>query len=105
MPEIVNSPAPVMAQPVVVVGGPTGPTGPGVGSTGSTGPTGGTGYTGNIGQTGPTGLGFNLAYTNIGSTVTGITWSTVGPTGVHTTVQSWLTLTGPSGTNVFVPGF
>ena len=92
-----------MAQPVVVVGGPTGATGPGVGSTGSSGPAGSTGATGNIGQTGPTGVGFNTSFSALGGSVTGITFSTAGPTGIHTTVQTYLTLTGPSGTNVFVP--
>lgn len=99
----VNGPAPVAAQPVVVVGGPTGPTGPGVGSTGATGPTGNAGNTGFIGQTGPTGYGFNLSFAGVGNAVTGISGPNTGPSGVHTQVQTWLTLTGPSGTNVYVP--
>jgi hypothetical protein len=99
----VNGPAPIMAQPVVVVGGPTGATGPGVGSTGPTGPSGVTGFTGVVGQTGPTGYGFNFVFAGFGNAVTGISGPNTGPTGVHTQVQTWLTVTGPSGTNVFVP--
>jgi hypothetical protein len=99
----VNGPAPVAAQPVVVVGGPTGATGPGVGATGNTGPSGYTGATGVIGQTGPTGYGFNFVYAGAGNAVTGISGPVTGPSGIHTQVQTWLTLTGPSGTNVFVP--
>lgn len=58
--------APVMAQPVVVVGGPTGPSGGPTGPTGAigatadqgaTGPTGRLGPTGNTGPTGVTGAG------------------------------------------------
>lgn len=54
------SPAPVMARPVLVVGGPTGPSGGPTGPTGApgpaaTGPTGVTGPTGG-GPTGPTGV-------------------------------------------------
>jgi hypothetical protein len=66
-------PAPIAAQPVVVVHGPTGPTGPGVGATGPTGLTGATGRTGYSGPTGWTGA-------------TGVTGATgagafTGPTG------------------------
>lgn len=56
-----KTPAPIAAQPVVVVGGPTGPAGGATGVAGSTGPTGPeglgafTGPTGFIGATGPTG--------------------------------------------------
>lgn len=46
-------PAPIMAQPVVIVGGPTGPSN---GPTGSTGPAGATGFTGATGSAGPTGI-------------------------------------------------
>lgn len=99
----VNGPAPVMAQPVVVVNGATGPTGPSPGSTGATGPTGPTGSTGVVGQTGPTGLGFAFSYAGAGNAVTGISGPVTGPSGVHTQIQTWLTLTGPSGTNVYLP--
>ena len=66
-------PAPIAAQPVVVVGGPTGPSG---GPTGSTGPTGlATAFTGPTGRTGPTGP--------IGTGPTGATGAGAftGPTG------------------------
>lgn len=46
-------PAPIMAQPVVIVGGPTGPSS---GPTGSTGPVGATGSAGVTGSAGPTGI-------------------------------------------------
>lgn len=49
-----NTPAPVAAMPVVVVGGPTGPSGGPTGPTGYTGPI-GTGPTGSTGPGGPTG--------------------------------------------------
>lgn len=54
-------PAPILAQPVVVIGGPTGPSGGPTGSTGPTGimgplATGATGNTGPRGLTGPTGV-------------------------------------------------
>lgn len=93
----VLAPAPIMAQPVVVVGGPTGPaggpTGPSgvTGATGptaqaSTGPTGpfGTGPTGTTGSTGPRGQ-------------TGFTGppGTPGPTGLSATGPQGVT--GPSG--------
>lgn len=52
MPVQVDAPAPIMAQPVVVVGGPTGPSG---GPTGPTGPQGAVSLTGATGNTGPTG--------------------------------------------------
>lgn len=99
-----DGPAPIMARPVLV--GPTGATGPASGPTGPTGPTGQTGTTGSIGQTGPTGLAASLpanSFLTNGGGVTGITFASSGPTGVHSTVQAWLALTGPSGTNVFVP--
>jgi hypothetical protein len=49
-----NIPAPIMAQPVVVIGGHTGPSG---GPTGVTGPPGPTGEQGLTGPPGPTGIG------------------------------------------------
>lgn len=93
----VLAPAPIMAQPVVVVGGPTGPAGGPTGSSGLTGPTGptaqastgptgpfGTGPTGITGGTGPRGQ-------------TGFTGppGTPGPTGLSATGQQGAT--GPSG--------
>ena len=69
-----NTPAPIAAQPVVVIGGPTGPSGGPTGPSGSTGPTGpiaATGITGPRGQTGPTGF--------TGSTGAG---AFTGPTGM-----------------------
>lgn len=58
--------APIMSQPVVVVGGPTGPSG---GPTGPIGPTGplGTGPTGSIGPTGPFGLAGATGATGAGA--------------------------------------
>jgi len=73
-----KTPAPILAQPVVVIGGPTGPSGGPTGVTGPTGPvgavsaTGATGPTGIVGQTGPTGA--------VGVGVTGPTGMT-GPVG------------------------
>lgn len=52
-----NTPAPIAAQPVVVIGGPTGPAGGPTGPVGPAGPTGNTGATGTRGQTGPLGTG------------------------------------------------
>jgi hypothetical protein len=52
-----QTPAPIAAQPVVVVGGPTGPSGGPTGTTGSIGPTGPTGVTGSRGSIGPLGTG------------------------------------------------
>lgn len=99
----VNAPAPIMAQPVVVVGGPTGPsggpTGPtgaagaaaATGSTGFTGPTGATGFgaTGPTGVTGPLGAtGFTGPASVGGTGPTGL----IGPTGPLGTGP-----TGPAG--------
>lgn len=110
MPATIISPAPIMAQPVVVVGGPTGPaggptgptgasvTGPtGVASTGPTGATGGgatgpagiTGPVGPTGFTGPPGLG---ATGSTGLAATGVT----GPTGSAGATGAGAT--GPTGT-------
>jgi hypothetical protein len=74
-----KTPAPIMAQPVVVIGGPTGPSG---GPTGVTGPT---GYTGPVatsvtGNTGPRGLTGPTGATGAASTQTGPTGMT-GPVG------------------------
>ena len=82
-----KTPAPILAQPVVVVGGPTGPAGgatgvPGpIGETGPTGagaftgPTGGVGVTGPTGQLGPTGVPGPIGLTGPAGNV--------GPTGVR----------------------
>jgi hypothetical protein len=56
-----KTPAPILAQPVIVVGGPTGPAGGATGVQGPTGPAGEftvgvTGPTGGIGPSGPTGV-------------------------------------------------
>lgn len=97
----VNSAAPVVARPVVIVSGPTGPTGPAVGPTGNTGPTGTltgpTGYTGNTGHTGassvvtgPTGaVGPSGLVGPPGNSVTGTTGQTgpIGPTGPSLLLQ------------------
>jgi hypothetical protein len=72
-----NVRASILAQPVVVVGGPTGPGG---GPTGPTGPTGDMTITGPTGQIGPTG--------EMGPT---------GPTGPHGTDASLMGPTGPTG--------
>ena|SRR5215471_5233458 len=96
-----NVPAPILAQPVVVVGGPTGPgggptgpTGPqgAMSLTGTTGPTGRTGPSGPTGIMGPTGAG---AFTGPGGVtgppgsigMTGATGVT-GPTGPIGAAQS-----------------
>lgn len=52
-----NIPAPVMARPVVVVGGPTGPSAGPAGPVGPRGPTGDAGLPGGVGATGPIGTG------------------------------------------------
>lgn len=75
------APAPISAQPVVVVGGPTGPSGGPTGATGVTGPsgtnaTGVTGPTGGFGATGPTGFGATGP-----AGATGMTGPPNGPTG------------------------
>jgi hypothetical protein len=86
-----NTPAPIMAQPIVVIGGPTGPGG---GPTGPTGPqgavslTGATGNTGPTGRTGPTGI---TGATGAGA-FTGPTGFT-GPPGIGAPS----TVTGPTG--------
>lgn len=91
MSAIVQGPAPVMARPVVVSGGPTGPSG---------GPTGATGVQGNVGATGPTGLGA----TGAPSTVTGPTGPS-GATGARgLTGPAGNTLTGPTGNAATLTG-
>jgi len=108
------APAPVMAQPVVVVGGPTGPSGGPSGPTGNTGPsgtnatgvtgptgmtgagaTGPTGFTGKLGSTGPSGPPGNAGPT--GQSAVGVTGYTgyTGNTGFGATGPTGNT--GPSG--------
>lgn len=116
-----NTPAPISAQPVVVVGGPTGPASGLTGPTGSTGPTaaiGVTGYTGPTGRTGPTGLqgatgagaftgptGYTGPAGSLGATGrTGPTGST-GPIGVYASgSQNFLGPTGGWGTTPLMVG-
>lgn len=97
-------PAPITAQPVVVVGGPTGPSGGPTGPTGPvgiatvTGATGPSGPTGVLGLTGPTGAPGAGAFTG----PTGMT----GPPGIGlpSTVPGPTGATGPTaavGTQVF----
>ena len=83
---VVNAPAPVMAMPVRVAGGPTGPSGGPTGPTGNTGPLGITGATGPLG-TGPAGPAATGPTGKLGST---------GPTGFTGPVGS--SVTGPTGT-------
>jgi hypothetical protein len=99
-----KTPSPILAQPVIVVGGPTGPSGGPTGPTGAIGPTaivGATGPTGHVGPagasstvTGPTGAGAftgPTGYTGPPGVVgaTGITGA-IGPTGIGA-------FTGPAG--------
>jgi hypothetical protein len=81
--------APILAQPVVVVGGPTGPSG---GPTGPTGPAGSTSLTGATGPQGPTGaqgLPGPTGAPGLNGTLTGPTGAT-GPPGP-------IAATGPTG--------
>lgn len=89
-----TTPAPISAQPVVVVNGPTGPTGPTPGATGPTGPTSATGPTGNTGPTGFTGPGITGPTGFSG--VTGATGFT-GPPGSAATGPTGAGATGPTG--------
>jgi hypothetical protein len=115
-----NTPAPIMAQPVVVVGGPTGPSGGPTGPTGYTGPTaatGVTGYTGPTGVTGPTGrvgatgagaftgpTGYTGPPGSLGAASTGATGPT-GPVGVFQSGSAALASpTGPMGTTPLMIG-
>lgn len=90
MSNTVSVPAPIMAKPVVVIGGhtgpsggPTGPTGvAGPGVTGSTGPQGLTGHTGPTGSTGSPGAGAFTGPTGMtGPPGVGSPSTVVGPTG------------------------
>lgn len=115
-----NTPAPILAQPVVVVGGPTGPssgltgpTGPqgSVSLTGATGPIGLTGPTGFTGSIGPTGAGAFTGPTgrtgppgSVGAASTGATGPT-GPVGVFQSGSgSIVAPTGPAGTTPYMIG-
>lgn len=91
MSNTVSVPAPIMAKPVVVIGGPTGPSGGPTGPTGAqgtasvTGATGYTGPTGIVGFTGPTGSPGAGAFTgptgNTGPPGIGSPSTVAGPTG------------------------
>jgi hypothetical protein len=87
-----NTPAPIAAMPVVVVGGPTGPASGLTGSTGPTGPIAATGVTGPTGRLGPTGSTGPTGVTGAGA-FTGPTGFT-GPPG---SVGASSTVTGPTG--------
>jgi hypothetical protein len=91
----VVAPALIMAQPVVVVGGPTGAFGGATGPTGNTGPSGlsATGSTGPTGTAGPTGAGATGA-----TGPTGVTGYTGPPGNFGPTGQSAVGTTGPTGT-------
>lgn len=100
---IVNSPAPIYARPVVVVGGPTGPSGGPTGPTGNTGPSGAPASTGSTGPTGPSGAGATGPTGVSGPRgLTGYTGppgnSVTGPTGSASTAPG---LTGPTGMTGF----
>lgn len=85
MTALVQGPAAIMAQPVIVAGGFTGATGPSPGSTGASGPTGPSGPSGPVGYTGYTG-------------VTGPAGPLTGPTGpIGLTGPPGNSLTGPTG--------
>lgn len=86
-----KTPAPILAQPVVVIGGPTGPSGGPTGPTGSTGYTGPTGSTGVRGQTGPVGT------SPTGPTGAGAFTGPTGFTGPPGSVGPSSTVTGPTG--------
>lgn len=91
--------APVLAQPVVVVGGPTGPSGGPTGPTGRTGATGATGAGAFTGPTGSTGSTGSTGATGAGA-FTGPTGPTgyTGPPGVAVTGTTGCTgPTGPTG--------
>lgn len=86
-----KTPAPILAQPVVVIGGPTGPSGGPTGTTGPTGRTGAaaTGVTGNTGPSGPTG--------STGHTGAGAFTGPTGFTGPPGSLGPSSTVTGPTG--------
>lgn len=87
-----NTPAPILAQPVVVIGGPTGPSGGPTGPTGAQGEvslTGASGPTGFTGPSGPTG--------NTGSTGQGAFTGPTGMTGPPGSFGPASTVTGPTG--------
>lgn len=90
----VVAPAPILAMPVVVVGGPTGPAGGATGVTGPTGATGVTGPSGINGVTGPTGMTGSGATGPAGPT--GVAGPPGGPTG-PTGLTGGPGYTGPTG--------
>src|SRR5262245_12724685 len=102
-----NTPAPIAAQPVVVVGGPTGPSGGPTGVTGATGPTGTlTGPTGIRGPTGssltgPTGATGAGAFTGPTGMTGPVGAGGVGPTGptgpIGVSQSAYRTFVGPTG--------
>jgi hypothetical protein len=102
-----KTPAPILAQPVVVVGGPTGPAG---GATGVPGPTGEIGPTGAGAFTGPTGsLGPSGPTGPVGVGVTGPAGMTgppgpggIGPTGPAAILATCLVAQLPVGSSVSV---
>ena len=115
-----NTPAPIRAQPVVVIGGPTGPGGGPTGPTGAQGSasvTGATGYTGPTGITGPTGrtgatgagaftgpTGYTGPPGSLGAASTGPTGPT-GSIGVSQSASGVLAApTGPAGTTPYMIG-
>lgn len=101
MPVTDNDPAPIYAQPVIVVGGPTGPAGTAGGPTGATGRTGAQGVTGPTGAnfTGPTGAQGVTGPTGVMTGPTGMTGpvGNFGGTGVTGAIGPTGT-TGPTGT-------
>jgi len=93
-----STPAPIMAQPVIVVGGHTGPSG---GATGPSGPVGATGAVGPTGVPGPTGLGPTGATGAAGAgAFTGPTGFTGPPGGGFAGPQG---STGPTGPQAISP--
>lgn len=87
---LTTAPAPIAAQPVVIVGGPTGPSGGPTGATGlgATGPTGRTGPTGPSGPTGSSAPGSTGAVGPTGFT---------GPPGAGSTGPTGIGGPGPTG--------
>jgi hypothetical protein len=86
-----NTPAPIMAKPVAVIGGHTGPSG------GPTGPTGPEGPAAAIGPTGPQGMIGPLGTGPTGSTGAGAFTGPTGMTGPPGSLGASSTVTGPTG--------
>lgn len=91
-------PAPIMARPIIIAGGPTGPSGGPTGPSGPTGYTGRTGATGLQGQTGPQGAASTVTGPTGARGITGFTGpqgnTVTGPTGQ---AGSFTGATGPTG--------